>query len=122
MGFIKFLLGWVAAIFVGFVLFALLKTNDPNAPPTAYDFRVLVEAQLKDADSAKFRNEAVYPVAGKEKAFTMCGEVNAKNSYGAYTGFKRVIASATSGRVLTDDGTEIFDKFWWSQCKTPSNS
>lgn len=37
--------------------------------------------QLKDADSAKFRN--IYVV---DKSL-VCGEVNAKNSYGGYNGF-----------------------------------
>ena len=39
-----------------------------------------VESQLKDPDSAKFQN-----LDG------ICGEVNAKNSFGAYGGFKKFI-------------------------------
>lgn len=46
--------------------------------------RSLVTASLKDPLSAQFRNEKV----GK----AVCGELNAKNSYGAYNGFKRYIA------------------------------
>lgn len=40
-----------------------------------------VKYKLKDADSAKFRNIYV-----KDKSL-VCGEVNAKNSYGGYSGF-----------------------------------
>lgn len=40
---------------------------------------------LKDPDSAKFRNVRA-GLRGKD--FMVCGEVNAKNSYGAYIGYK----------------------------------
>src|SRR5690606_1839783 len=43
--------------------------------------RELVTANLKDPDSAKFRNQK-----------GVCGEVNAKNSFGGYAGFVRFIA------------------------------
>ncbi|MDT1887731.1 hypothetical protein ACN6Q4_20435, partial [Acinetobacter baumannii] len=40
----------------------------------------LVKDKLKDGETAKFRNQ-----------WELCGEVNAKNSFGAYTGFQRYI-------------------------------
>jgi hypothetical protein len=41
----------------------------------------VIAAQLKDPASAQFRNVRV-------KGETVCGEVNAKNSFGGYIGFK----------------------------------
>lgn len=41
-----------------------------------------VASELKDPDSAKFRRLASYPDRG-----LVCGQVNGKNSYGAYSGF-----------------------------------
>ncbi len=41
-----------------------------------------VAAELKDPDSAKFRRLTSYPDRG-----LVCGQVNGKNSYGAYGGF-----------------------------------
>ncbi|WP_312183113.1 hypothetical protein [Massilia timonae] len=41
----------------------------------------------KDPDSAKFRNIKV--VSG-----SVCGEVNAKNSFGGYVGYKRFVSVA----------------------------
>jgi|TARA_B110000211_G_C13875516_1_gene462738 hypothetical protein len=42
---------------------------------------------LKDPDSAKFRN-----VIADEENTVFCGEINAKNSYGAYSGYNKFYA------------------------------
>lgn len=61
------------------------------APPTAASQAVLkavtaeVKASAKDADSVKIRNLRMVKADGVVK---FCGEVNAKNSYGGYTGFR----------------------------------
>lgn len=47
--------------------------------------KATVIQDLKDPSSAQFRNLKVH-------FGTMCGEVNGKNSYGAYTGFDRFSA------------------------------
>ena len=47
---------------------------------------------LKDPDSAKFRNLFKYV---NSRGFTVvCGEINSKNSYGAYAGFERFAATS----------------------------
>lgn len=73
--------------------------------------RAYVRTLLKDGDSAKFRNQ-----------YKMCGEVNSKNSFGAYTGFTKYI--------VTDDKTffeeeyqdemdrEIFINLWNASCNS----
>lgn len=45
-----------------------------------------VQRQLKDPQSAQFRDVKI--VINTLSQQTVCGEVNAKNSYGGYTGFK----------------------------------
>jgi hypothetical protein len=45
--------------------------------------RAHVAAQMKDPDSVQFRGEKL------SSAGWLCGEMNAKNSFGAYDGFKR---------------------------------
>ncbi|MCF6780924.1 hypothetical protein [Stutzerimonas stutzeri] len=69
-----------------------------------------VEARLKDADSAKFRNQFV------GKSGTPCGEVNAKNGFGAYNGFRRYIASGggvavVEGEMQADEFEEVWQRF-----------
>ncbi|MGJ7611820.1 MULTISPECIES: hypothetical protein [unclassified Variovorax] len=51
--------------------------------------RRTVQERLTDPGSALFRN--LHSVDPK----TMCGEVNAKNSMGGYTGYKRFVVTAT---------------------------
>lgn len=54
-----------------------------------------VRYYLKDGDSAKFRN-----------VIKNCGEVNAKNSWGAYAGFSRFIVK--SGKQVIFDGPDNY--------------
>lgn len=49
----------------------------------------------KDPDSAQFRNENIY-------ARHMCGEVNLRNEYGGYTGYKRFISTKSTHSVEGD--------------------
>ena len=48
---------------------------------------------LKDPESAKIRKARMVRYQGK---ILVCGEVNAKNSYGGYVGYTRFIAGAFS--------------------------
>ncbi|MGN6123959.1 MAG: hypothetical protein ACTHOJ_13490 [Sphingomonas oligoaromativorans] len=54
-----------------------------------------LEAALKDPESAKYRNLFVSRLSGGGMA--LCGEVNSKNGFGGYTGFKGFV-------VLPGDG------------------
>lgn len=63
--------------------------------------RESLQTQLKDADSAKFR-DAVANNSVKEVR-DICGDINAKNSYGAYGGFVRfysIVAMQTDGKTV----------------------
>ena len=50
----------------------------------------MVLDKLKDPESAKFRNQKIIDFKGGK---LLCGEVNAKNSYGGYVGFAPYMAS-----------------------------
>ncbi|WP_286936162.1 hypothetical protein [Achromobacter sp. UBA4530] len=80
--------------------------NEIRRQSVSKDF---VLATLKDPDSAKFRNQ---------KSF--CGEVNAKNSFGGYTGFKRYIAASKDLVVFEGDKNlerGAFQEAWKEFCK-----
>jgi hypothetical protein len=56
--------------------------------------------QLKDPASAKFK---FTPIISGKTSGVICGQVNARNSYGGYTGFQPFIAMTaknTSGRTI----------------------
>lgn len=51
--------------------------------------KAIAAAELKDPDSAKFRNLFVSRYDKYEDGeLILCGEMNAKNAFGAYVGFK----------------------------------
>lgn len=60
-----------------------------------------VADKFKDPDSAKFRGLYFSNKAGMP---TLCGEVNAKNSYGAYVGYRGFYSNAGGSAVQTEDG------------------
>lgn len=68
----------------------------------------LVKQTLKDPSSADFRNSRTLNNGA------VCGQVNAKNSFGAYTGFRNFIQKDSI--VLVDDGSGDFDKYWNIYC------
>ncbi|TQL83105.1 hypothetical protein [Delftia sp. HK171] len=64
-----------------------------------------VIAVLKDGESARFRNVHLKPYL---QGAVVCGEVNAKNSYGGYVGFTR-FAAGISGAMLEDTSSRRSD-------------
>lgn len=75
------------------VLFAC-AANAAGKPPKVNEKVLRKEFDsLKDQDSAKFRN-IKFASGDAEGAWIMCGEFNAKNSYGGYVGFNRFMGMA----------------------------
>jgi hypothetical protein len=71
-----------------------------------------VKEKLKDPDSAQFQNQFI-GIKGAP-----CGEVNSKNSFGGYGGFKRYISVGRELTVLESDSNPTeFDATWRQICK-----
>lgn len=51
---------------------------------------------LKDPTSAQFRN---LRIAGTGDKATVCGEINGKNSYGGYVGFRKFVVAANTAII-----------------------
>lgn len=64
-------------------------------------------ANFLDPDAAKFRGLTGYGMKhpdGSGQVVALCGEVNAKNKFGAYTGFRRFYSiGGMLSKVETDD-------------------
>lgn len=81
-----------------------------------------VLARLTDPDSAQFRN--VHKASFLHYNDSLCGEVNAKNSFGGYTGFRRFIATSDGatvfesleGQRLSGQPSPAFETLWASTC------
>ena len=70
------------------------------------DSRIALKNFLKDPDSAEIRNHN-----------GNCGEVNSKNSFGGYTGFRRFIASSAIVAVEGENmDSDEFQKAWTQVC------
>lgn len=71
-----------------------------------------VRASLKDPDSAQFKD--VYANYTEKFGVVACGQVNAKNSLGGYTGFKRFVSGGKS--VILEGHDNIADA-WSGACR-----
>ncbi|MCW1937507.1 hypothetical protein OMD46_16385 [Pseudomonas sp. MDMC_285] len=71
--------------------------------------KAAIQASLKDPGSAKF-GPASY------KNGTVCGFVNAKNSFGAYSGEKAFYVNESRKLVGLQDSTPDFEKYWSELC------
>ena len=82
----------------------LISTRDRASflPKSQEELQALVRTALKDPESATFK-ELNY-VDGR----ALCGQVNAKNSYGGYTGFRRFVADY-EGIYWSGDGSAQID-------------
>lgn len=69
---------------------------------------IRMKESLKDPSSAEIRNSRI------GSSGVVCGQVNAKNSFGAYTGYKNYIQ--IGGITSVDDGTSSFEQSWDKYC------
>lgn len=71
----------------------------------AFDTLGRFKAQMRDPSSVSFRNLVIVHVAGGAKTWensAVCGEVNARNGFGGYTGFVPFIAADTFSTTPSD--------------------
>lgn len=61
---------------------------------------VEVRGKLRDPSSADFGKVFVSEKSGEE---TVCGGINAKNSFGGYTGMQPFVIAVAPGRIWIDD-------------------
>jgi hypothetical protein len=71
----------------------------------------IIASTFKDPDSVKFKNLRI-----SNDGYWICGEVNAKNSYGGYGGFRRFYALWAGAFVRTDDGDSFNESYLEKEC------
>ena len=82
--------------------------------------KAAVTKDLKDPDSALFRNLAVYTTS--TGALAVCGEFNAKNSYGGYVGYKQFASSASVVFTEADSVWSVLKPALCSSAAEPDGS
>lgn len=84
---------YIAVAIAGFAAcaWAYISRNELFVYP---ELRTHIAQGLKDPTDASFRSERMTPDGW------LCGEVNAKNGYGAYTGFKRFMSASSSNAYV----------------------
>ena len=82
-----------------------LQQHDPLTAPQLSEnqLREKVLESLKDPVSANFKGTRI-----RYEGRALCGEVNAKNSYGGYIGFRQFVADA-EGVYWAGDGSSLVD-------------
>jgi hypothetical protein len=102
---------------------------DPDAGNKAAMQKVLARMQqdLKDPESARFRSTTLH--ANDQNSalpwMAVCGEVNAKNSFGGYVGFRRFVAKQGGLDTIEIEpadgrGGAAFRAAWDTYCTTAS--
>lgn len=84
-----------------------------DVPAAVLSAREVVKEELKDPITAQFRNDRVVV---KEAYGAVCGEVIAKNSYGAFTGWKRYFVRGKSARMQDSGQAPDFDISYIEYC------
>lgn len=116
---------WTAMVLVA------LAINQPALAATLNTNKVMASAKanvardLKDPASAQFRDVKVVMSTSekdpKQKIYAVCGEVNAKNSFGGYVGYQRFVAAVTADLQDTALATvepTLVESLWRNWCLT----
>ena len=82
----------------------VLAAAAPVGPPSLEAVQNEFKENLADPDNARFRNVEIVPHKLIPDYFTLCGQVNARNSLGGYTGFQPFMAHVQDGHIV---GTPI---------------
>ena len=72
-----------------------------------------VRKKLREPDSAQFRAVSTH-IAPSKKGLMVCGEVNAKNGFGGYTGYMRFVAA---GNLAFVESETDMDTVWAQVCQ-----
>lgn len=93
------------------------KINE-NIDPRVLEARKKVVSDFKNPVDVLFQNEKVYTnINLKDDEVVVCGEVNGKNSYGAFVGFKRYLSFPALTITQSKDNAVKFMHIYSNVCK-----
>lgn len=87
-------------LLLGYAQVSAAKLAKKSEADLIVDAQRQVADLMKDPESTKFRKSKI--VKGDDSIDTLCGEINSKNSYGGYVGFKSfAVAVINRGQSIT---------------------
>ncbi len=103
---------WLIPLIVGFGVLAI-QGSDAEASSRFRDLGSLssqehayiisetdvLKRRLRDPDSARFRDLHVSRRSGSP---VVCGQVNARNAFGGYSGFERFVSASAGGIIVLE--------------------
>ncbi|WP_257223698.1 hypothetical protein [Acinetobacter sp. YH12140] len=122
----------IALIFAGLMLFMVIigllsgEDNSENTQPVTekenkagvllFYSQQQIKQNAKDPESVQFRGEQIHE--NTDSGAVACGEYNAKNSFGAYTGFKGFVAVEKDQTLYIEGGVNAksFAEKWNKYC------
>lgn len=78
--------------------------------------QIAIKSRAVDPNSVRFRNVRAYRQASRTKA--VCGEFNAKNRTGGYSGFERFVSAGVGRHTWIESEVADFDAAWASLCQS----
>jgi len=106
------------------IMLSATATANPNAYDKTTDYKKIgwmdkgmeqVKAKLKDPESAQF--SGVYFHRGADGVPMTCGKVNAKNSFGGYTGSERFFSAGKPHLTFLESQVDGFPGLWSKFCQ-----
>jgi hypothetical protein len=111
---------YIAIFAIFFLALKMCSSDDSSSQvrvPTDTDYIYFAQAglkkRLKDPDSAQFKSTYLSRKSGTPVA---CGEVNSKNSFGGYSGFKLFLGMGDIVVLEEDLSHGEFKKLWDKSC------
>lgn len=102
------------AYFIGSNFIGVKDPKTPKENRAIANALTAIRQNLKDPESADFGLARAYAADG---TIYVCGTVNAKNSFGGYTGKRRYIYESVRGSLKIESGDESFSDDWLSNCQ-----
>lgn len=112
-------------LIIGLTLLAAIATGAaaaPRAPDPLMDGILIHMAEgtaadmTRDPETVEFRNVVLKRYDPTTTALTVCGEMNAKNAFGAYVGYGPFIVSIKPNRILLPDSLKLDGSLWGTYC------
>ncbi|HDR2471461.1 TPA: hypothetical protein ROG05_000126 [Enterobacter soli] len=110
----------IVVLIVLFAAFAIINNHLPPSPGNAITFaEKKISSMMKDPDSVKFESSKFYQrgdSSGGVLTGYVCGYVNGKNSFGAYSGRQSFIVNLS----VSDNGRTAFYREYYVDSMRPT--